>query len=83
MNLLYDRFGDVQEAVGVVGYPLAASKCESQAHAILRFTSGHTATLCGHFNSIPMKPRPFFHIFGDQVRGDKANKITIITMIIF
>ena len=61
------RFGDVSEVVGMVDYPLKASKCETLAHSLLRFTSGKTAALYCHFNTIPMTKLPFFQIFGDKV----------------
>ena len=62
------RFGDIKEAVGVVDRPLAESRCETLAHALLSFQSGKMATLYCHFNRIPMTRLPFFQIFGDKVR---------------
>ena len=60
------RFGDIEEVVGMVDYPLKESRCESLGHALLRFSSGNTASLYTHFNRIPMTTLPFFQIFGEQ-----------------
>lgn len=52
--------------MGVVDYPLKASRCETLTHSLFRFRSGLTASLYCHFNTIPMTPLPFFQIFGDK-----------------
>ena len=51
----------------MIDYPLKASKCETLAQSILRFSSGATASLYCHFNRTPMTNMPFFQIFGDKV----------------
>lgn len=61
------RFGEVEEVVGMVDYPLKSSRCETLGHSLLRFKSGLTASLYCHFNNIPMTTLPFFQIFGDKV----------------
>ena len=61
------RFGEVDEVVGVVGYPFQVSKVESLAQVLLRFTSGKTASLYCHDSTAPMHPLPFFQVFGEKV----------------
>jgi predicted dehydrogenase len=51
----------------MVNYPLKASRCETLAHSLLRFSSGIDASLYCHFNRMPMTKLPFFQIFGDKV----------------
>ena len=61
----------------MVDYPLKSSRCETLAHSLFRFSSGHTAALYCHFNTIPMTKLPFFQIFGDKVQimlGDVLQK---------
>ena len=54
--------------VGVVEYPLKLCEGESLGKALLRFSSGPTASLYCHYNDIPMHPLPFFQIFGEKVQ---------------
>ena len=77
------RFGEVEEAVGVVGHPLASSRCETLAQVILRFSSGHTAGLYSHFSRIPMKKLPFFQIFGDKVGEHTTSKMLFLQLMIY
>lgn len=68
------RFGEVDEVVGMVDYPLEASNCETLAHSLLRFRSGLSASLYCHFNRIPMTTLPFFQIFGNKVKHTHIQK---------